>query len=115
MMTPTSLGMSRTEQLQDAIGRCEIRMNIARRNLKDCDPADQRKLHKLRGDHYRARDDLTWMRTRLDEALEAGSDNAARREMLAELQRMNMDSGSLFADLEGFGRCAPDPLTSVQG
>ena len=36
--------------------------------------------------------------------IQAGADNAARRDMLLELQRMNMDSGSLFADLEGFGR-----------
>ncbi|HYE97786.1 MAG TPA: FRG domain-containing protein [Planctomycetota bacterium] len=36
--------------------------------------------------------------------IQAGGDNAARRDMLVELQRMNMDSGSLFADLEGFGR-----------
>ena len=71
--------MSRTDQLRDAIGRCELRLKIAQRNLKKCDPANARKMVKVRGDYVRARDDLTWMRNRLDEALDAGS-AAFRRE-----------------------------------
>ena len=64
---------SRTDQLRDAIGRCELRLKIAQRNLKECDPANERKMVRVRGDYVRARDDLAWMRNRLDEALDAGS------------------------------------------
>jgi len=71
--------MTRTDQLRDAIGRCEIRLKIAERNLKQCDSANARALTKCRGDWFRASDDLRHMKNRLDEALEAGS-AAFRRE-----------------------------------
>ena len=64
---------SRTDQLRDAIGRCELRLKIAQRNLKECDPANERKMVKVRGDYVRARDDLDFMRNRLGEALVGGS------------------------------------------
>ena len=64
---------SRTDQLRDAVFRCELRLKIAQRSLKECDPANERKMVKVRGDYVRARDDLAWMRNRLDEALDSGS------------------------------------------
>jgi hypothetical protein len=71
--------MGRADQLRDAIARCELRVQIAARNLRECDPANHRKLEKLRNDHCQAQDDLRWMQKRLEEALEAGS-AAFRRE-----------------------------------
>lgn len=68
-----TLKSSRPDQLRDAIGRCEIRLKIAQRNLNECDPANERKMVHVRGDYIRARDDLTWIRNRLDEALDPGS------------------------------------------
>ena len=73
--------MSRADQLRDAIGRCEIRLRVAQRNLKECDPADARKMVRVRGDYVRARDALAWMQNRLDETLDAGS-TAFRREAI---------------------------------
>ena len=43
------------------------------RTEEECDPDNERKMVKVRGDYIRARDNLTWMRNRLDEALDAGS------------------------------------------
>ena len=65
--------MSRADQLRDAIGRCENRLRVAQRNLKECDPANARKMVRVRGDYIRARDALAWMQNRLDEALDSGS------------------------------------------
>lgn len=64
--------MQRTDQLRDAIFRCETRLTIAKRNLKECDSENLRALAKCRTDFYRARDDLAWMQNRLDEALDGG-------------------------------------------
>ena len=71
--------MTRTDQLKDAINRCEMRLKIAERNLRECNPNNQRAQTKLRNAFERAREDLRWMQKRYDEAMGAGSE-AFRRE-----------------------------------
>jgi hypothetical protein len=71
--------LTRTDQLKDAINRCEKRLKIAERNLRECNPNNQRARTKLRKKFERAREDLRWMQKRYDEAMGAGSE-AFRRE-----------------------------------
>ena len=71
--------MTRADQLKDAINRCEMRRKIAERNLRECDPGNERARTKLRNDFERAREDLRWLQKRFEEAMEAGSE-AFRRE-----------------------------------
>ena len=73
--------MTRADQLRQAVGRCEVRLRIAHTNLRQCDPDNERKMVKVRGDYIRALDDLAWMRNRLDDALDAGS-AAFKRDMV---------------------------------
>jgi hypothetical protein len=75
----TTAEPTRTDQLRDAIYRCETRKRIAARNIAQCNPANERLLYKLRNDYSRADDDVRWLHRRLEEALEAGS-AAFRRE-----------------------------------
>ena len=65
--------MTHADQLREAVGRCEVRLKIAHSILRQCDPANQRTFEMLRGDFYRASDDLASLKNRLDEALDAGS------------------------------------------
>lgn len=65
--------MTRSQQLQDALDRCAVRLKIAERNLAQCDQTNLRLHRKLHQDYRRATDDLAWLRQRRDEALDAGS------------------------------------------
>ena len=73
--------MTRADQLRDAVARCEVRLRIAHTNLRQCDPDNERTMMKVRGDFYRASDDLASLKNRLDEALDAGS-AAFKRDMV---------------------------------
>ena len=61
--------LTRADQLKDAINRCEKRLKIAERNLRECNPNNQRARTKLRKKFERAREDLRWMQKRYDEAM----------------------------------------------
>ena len=79
----TKRAQTRADQLRAAIERCEVRLRIAHRNLRECSPEHERTMMKVRGDYVRARDDLAWMRNRLDEALDPGS-AAFKRDMVSD-------------------------------